>query len=170
MPITSACWAIIRISAGVSNRGPDGLPVDAAVEQLHLGAAGPGVDEMRPPSGAEPGDPVRAPVAERGLADVERDEVVRAEERPDAELATQSADRAEREHAVAAGVDEPLHVRRVVDPVGLGVGIPVAGDQHGVTDIQAVDVVAARDAEPAAHLLRRGDRVAPLAEAAVLAR
>ena len=92
------------------------------------------------------------------------------EERPDAELTTEAADRAQRKHPVAAGVDEPLHVRRVIDPVRLRVGVPVAGDQHRVTDIQAVDVVAARDAEPAAHLLRGGDRIAPLAEAAVLAR
>ena len=51
-------------------------------------------------------------------AELQGDEVVGADEAADADPLLQRADRAEPEHAVAAGLEQGAQVRRVVDPVG----------------------------------------------------
>ena len=51
------------------------------------------------------------------------DEVVRADEAADAQPGVERADRADRQHPVAAGLDQRAQVGLVVDPVGEDVGV-----------------------------------------------
>jgi len=61
-------------------------------------------------------------VVEAAAAQLQRDEVVRADEGPGREVPPQAPDRGEREDAVAAGLPQGLQVGVVVDPVRWTVG------------------------------------------------
>src|SRR6188474_3345398 len=101
--------------------GADRLPVDAAVAQ-RAGSGWPGGDDLRAPGTVEAGRAVGALVAEDREAEVKGDEVVRADQAADRQLLAERADRADRQDAIAALLDQRPEVCLVIDLVWQSVG------------------------------------------------
>ena len=154
IPTTSAWAAIRRISAGVSKRGPDRLPVDAAVAQ-RLAAARSRPRALRARQrGSKPG----ARWA-RSSAKIERPRCRAMKSSgqsrlPTASSALQRADRADRQHPVAALLGQRPQVGGVVDLVGEDVGAVGAvalDDRRPVLGRRRRDLLAARAERVAAE-------------------
>ncbi len=111
-------------------------------------------EQSRPPLGMKAGHAVRGrPVESRQRGCVERDEVVRAEQGSRPEVEAEAADRAHREDAVTAGVEQGAHVRDVVDVVRKRVAgpVPEQGDDP-VRRLDAGRAAAEHQTEPTAAL------------------
>jgi len=119
--------------------GADRLPVDAAVADL-AAARPPGRNHLRAPGGVEAGRGVGALVGEDRKPQVQGDEVVGADQAADRQRGAQRAHRADRQHPVAALLEQGPHAGGVVDLVR-----------------QPVALVAVAPRDRGAVLGRRGD-------------
>jgi len=100
-----------------------GLPVDPTIAQRPRIACLPGGEDLGAPGRVETGHRVAARVVEAADRHLQGDEIVRADEAADAEAGVERADRADRQHPVAAGLEEGAQVGLVIDPVGEDVGV-----------------------------------------------
>ena len=90
-------------------------------------------------------------VVEGGRPGIQGDEVRGTDEGPRAELRLQAANRAERQHPVAAGLSQRAHVGRVIDPVWEHVAVgAVALQIDGIRQekVESPDSAPAADRQP----------------------
>ncbi len=90
-------------------------------------------------------------VVEGDRPGIQGDEVLGTDEGPRAELRLQAADRAERQHPVAAGVHEGLHIGHVIDPVREHVALgamPLQINDLRKGDVEPPDGAPAADRQP----------------------
>ncbi len=146
---------------GSLEAGPQRLPVDAAVAR-RLAARLPGREDFGPPARVEARRRVGTGVGEDRGAEVEGDEVVGAEQAADRQLRAERADRADREHAIAALLGQRPQVGGVVDLVREDVGRvgeavalddrrPVLGRRRGDLLAAGPEGVAAEDHRQSSH-------------------
>ena len=95
-----------------------------------------------------------ARVVEGGDRDLQGDEVVRADEAADAEPGVERADRADRQHPVAARLGQRAQVGRVVDPVGEDVGVGAAVALQRIARVLRAAAAISAPPGPAAPLPR----------------
>ena len=137
MPITSACGAMNRISAGSRAVGRSGLPVDAILHHFDLGLAQRlgqlatkcGV-EVRRAMGRD-ALPPRASSAARRRAQTKSSGQTSV---PGPSSGRETADGAQRHNPVAAGIRQPAEIGDVVDQVGQPVSLAdlMAADRYPI--------------------------------------